>query len=305
MKNENNYMSSAIYSDLKNIRLIGLITLFICSTVFVFAQDTDPVKTRLSLVCTQLGEKQVEVMATLKARINKKYSPVQTAEVEIYALTDSSDVLLGKDISNAKGIVRYIIDSKDILQLTEGGTHGVKVVFRGDEGHKSSKRTSSFKPAVLEIITTENDSVKTIEVQLVVADDTAASLSGVEISIQVPRMFSNLPIETETTDDNGKAEFTFPNDLPGGFEGILDISAIADDTDEYATLQNNIKKEWGIPVTSLVAHTERELFSPNAPLWMVLSFAMLMILVWGHFIIVIYKLNLVRKEGKLLAQETS
>jgi hypothetical protein len=301
MNNLIRYQSHSIY--VRKLSVIFFVVFFTCCSSLVIAQDKKPIKTRISLECYQTGNDQLIVLADLKARPERSYVSLPESEAKIYALSDSSDVLLGTGISNSKGRVKYIVDLKNSSLARSDGMYGIKVTYAGDEAYDSADKSVEFAPARLEMkVTEESDSIKNLSVQLV-SKDTAATLSDVAISLQIPRMFSNLTVAKAMTDDKGMVEFTFPNDMPGDEEGMLDIVVKAVDTDNFASIENKMTKNWGIPVHEIIKEDARELWSPNAPLWMVLTFALLMVLVWGHFMVVVYKLFQIRKEGREMSLE--
>jgi len=303
-------MLTSIYNGKSIFRLFTLVTLSIILSVSpVFSseyfQDKKPLKTRLSLTCTQLANHQIMVQAKIRTKVDKQYVALPNAEITIYNLTDSTEILLGKGVSDEKGFVEIMVNAMDKLSINEDGYFSIMGSFDGDENHKASDNDFQFKPAILELNTTESDSVNLITIKIFEDSENASPLGDVEIALQVSRMFSNLTIATEYTDEDGIVEFEFPNDLPGGENGELFIFVKAEDTDDYASLENQLTKNWGTP-TSTINHQEaRALWRPNAPLWMVFTFAFLMMLVWGHFLIIIYKLSLIRKEGKSMVNETT
>ena len=265
-------------------------------------QDDTPLGTRLGLSCTQLADQQIAVQARIRARVDGQYVAIPNAEVKLYNRTDSADILLGMEISDQDGFVELMINAKDRLLLDDDGYYNVTASYEGDNDHKSSERELLFKPVTLDIVTTESDSVNTLTIQLNEQSINSLPVTDVEVALQVPRMFSDLTIVTDFTDDDGMVEFVFPNDIPGGTKGELLIMVQIADTDDYASIKSQLQTNWGVP-TERAEQESRTLWSPNAPIWMVLTFAFLMIMVWGHFLIIIRKLYLIQKEGKYLEAE--
>lgn len=265
-------------------------------------QDDTPLRTRVSLSCIQLPNHQMLVQAKIRARVEKKYVGVANADIEIYNLMDSTKVLLGKETSDQDGLIELIVKAKDQLQIRADGYYGLYVSYGGDENHQSSDDELLFKPAFLELKAAELDSVRTITIKVYDENGVGLPLEGTEVALQVPRLFSDLTIATDAIDEDGKVVLAFPDDLPGGENGELLITAKVEDTDDYASIQSQIQSNWGVPTSTLQPNHTRELWTPNAPLWMVFTFAFLMILVWVHFLIIIYKLYLIHQEGKSLGQ---
>jgi hypothetical protein len=268
-------------------------------------QDKKPLKTKLSLICTQLPNHQIMVQAKIRVRIEKQYVALSNAEIAIYNLTDSTEMLLGKGTTDDEGILELLVNANDQLSTNEDGYFSIMGSYEGDENHKSDDADLLFRSAILELNAEVVDSVKIISVKIFEESEDALPIGDAEVVLQVPRMFSNLTIATEYTDEDGIIEFEFPNDVPGGVNGELLIIVKVEDTDDYASLQSQIQQNWGTPTSAVNHQQERALWRPNAPIWMVYTFAFLMTLVWGHFLIIAFKLFKIRKEGKSLESETT
>ena len=266
-------------------------------------QDGKATKTKLSLNCTQLANHQVKVQAKLSARPEDQYVALANVEIVFYNVTDSAEILLGKGISNKDGLIEILVNSKEQLSMNEDGYFNIMASFEGDDINKSSDDEVLFKPAIFEMEAKVLDSVKTITIKTYDDSEEALPIEDLEVKLLVPRMFSDLTIASEYTDEDGMVAFKFPDDLPGGENGELVIIANADDSDDHASLQRQVENNWGVPVSISEHIEERSLWSPDAPLWMVITFSLLMILVWGHFFIIIYKLFAIRKEGMSLGDE--
>ena len=296
-----NRCTASNWSKIRLALLINLLMFLSVSLVFAaeYLQDGSPFRTRADVSCIQMPDHQLIVQGRIRARIEGQYQAVPNVALELYNQTDSTSILLGVDTTDARGYVELILNARDQLSIREDGYYTITVSYRGDEKYRSSDDELTFIPAYLDLATTIDDSIKKITVSIIKENENPASTEDLEISLQVPRMFSDLPIASDITDEEGIVEFEFPNDLPGGKNGELKIIAKIEDTDEYASLQSYVETDWGLPTASFHQET-RALWSPDAPLWMVGTFTFFMILVWGHFFIVLYKLYLIRKEGKIM-----
>ncbi len=287
------------------ILLMTLLLNLLASALFAKDfQEPDPIRAKLSLTCIQLQNHQVIVKAKLLAKPDKQYLVLANAAITFYNLTDSTEVILGKGITDKKGFAEIIVNAKDQLSIDEDGYYSIKGAYEGDENHKPSEDELLFKPAILEMEAEVLDSLKTITIKIYENSEEATPIGDAEVILQVPRMFSNLTIISDFTDEDGIVSFEFPNDLPGGKNGELLIMAKVEDTDEHASLQSQVQKDWGIPKsTTMEFHQTRTLWTPDAPMWMVITFSLLITIVWGHFLIIVYKLSLIRKEGKTFADK--
>jgi len=113
-------------------------------------------------------------------------------------------------------------------------------------------------------------------------------------------MFSDLKVGEGETDENGELELEFPAGLKGDQDGNLQVRAEIEDTDEYGNLVARFTQAWGEKVSYDINQLPRALWSPNPPLWMVIAFFVLMVAVWAHYGVIIWKMfriKAVSKEG--------
>jgi len=99
-----------------------------------------------------------------------------------------------------------------------------------------------------------------------------------------------LPIGDITTEENGKGEYKFPGDIPGGYDGELTVIGRIEENDKFGNVEAMYNTTWGVKKAEQLAKLPRALWSPDAPLWMVITFVVLMVGVWYHYILIIYKL---------------
>jgi hypothetical protein len=69
-----------------------------------------------------------------------------------------------------------------------------------------------------------------------------------------------------------------------------------DENEMYGNLEASVVQKWGIPVSDKIQDQPRALWSSHPPLWMLITFFILMAVVWGHYIVIVYQLIKLRKE---------
>jgi hypothetical protein len=109
-------------------------------------------------------------------------------------------------------------------------------------------------------------------------------------------MFSNLKIGEGTTDESGEAIVEIPNNLAGDANGNILLVASLTENEVYGNLEASATQQWGVPVSDVVKQLPRALWSPHPPVWMLVTFVILMGTVWGHYIVIIVQLFRLRKE---------
>lgn len=120
-------------------------------------------------------------------------------------------------------------------------------------------------------------------------------VKGAEVAFFLERTFGRLPIGTETTRDNGQASVSFPKDLPGGPDGRLHIAAEITAPPEYAAASTQAAFEADHVIPPEADPFPRALWSPHAPLALVLTIATLLSIVWTTYSFVIAQLIRIRK----------
>jgi hypothetical protein len=157
-----------------------------------------------------------------------------------------------------------------------------------------------IKDVFLEMSFDIEDSLKLLTVQALEFDTSGKQVpvEGLDINIGVKRLYSILPIEDIETDENGIGILEFPDDIPGDSIGMITIVAGIDEHDYYGTVTKIASVEWGLPVSYELKRLPRQLFTNEAPLWMIMAVFIALAGAWYHFFLSIYKLNKIKKVAK-------
>jgi hypothetical protein len=116
------------------------------------------------------------------------------------------------------------------------------------------------------------------------------------VGIFVQRSFNPLKIGEGTTDENGEASIEIPKNLPGDPKGNITLIAKLDENEVYGNLEASVTQQWGVPVSNVSQELPRALWSSHPPLWMMITFIVLMCTVWGHYLVIGVQLFRLRKE---------
>lgn len=257
---------------------------------FSFQEDALP--TELTLRYFQKGE-FVELQASL---LDEDGEPVSVVNIDFIVEINDSSINLGSVETNQKGIA---ILQKELAFLRRLGHHFTfEASFDGNDAYEPIAANREIQDAILNVKAETVDSVNTVFIQLLSWDEEneETGVSDIEIYFFIPRMFSQLPIGESYTDGDGEDQFEFPTDLPGGPAGELVLISKVDEHKNYGTIETKADVTWGIPTNS-AALPNRSLWSPDAPLWMLITFIILMSGVWFHYYLIIYKLIQINKKG--------
>lgn len=144
---------------------------------------------------------------------------------------------------------------------------------------------------------------KTLTAEIKVTDNKGkpVSIKDVEIMFYVERYFGDLPLgDAVLTDENGKAQIKFPNDIPGDEKGKVNIYTEFKDRESYGFDIGSLELNWGQPLHFENETLNRTLWGPNdrVPLWLLFSYILVTGGVWLGIFYVIFQLTRINKAGK-------
>jgi len=125
-------------------------------------------------------------------------------------------------------------------------------------------------------------------------------LSNIEVIVAVKRYFGNLPIgESIATNEKGVATFNLPTDVPGDKKGNLDL-VVKLNSEKAGDIKKTITLAIGIPTDKPSLTEKRALWNTSgmAPIWLILTYSIVVITIWSLIIFIIYKLYRLRKSSK-------
>lgn len=283
--------------NISRFTLIVALLLLMTSAEHISAQK-GPLTTRIDLTCEQTFSGDITLVAKGRYKEERSYIPLTSQEFEFYAYIEGEEQVLGNSSTDNKGFARLDIKSLDGWDLDEDSYYTIGVNYEGSEQYKDNFEEYSFKRAKVKVETDDSED-KSIDVQIVeIIEGEEIPVEDIEIAVAVPMMFSDLIIGSEYTDEDGMVSMTFPDDLPGDENGNISFIAKTIDADDYGVVTQSLNKVWGKPKATVIEES-RSLWTPDAPLWMVVTFSVLIIGVWGHFIYIIYELVKVKNEEKL------
>ena len=162
--------------------------------------------------------------------------------------------------------------------------------------------SGSIKEASILLSTTIADTIKSISASVtqVDANGNSTPLKDVDVTFYVKRMFGLMKLgedATVTTDENGKANINFPENIKGDAEGTVTILARIENDESYGTVETKTLEKWGIPVVPDNNSFPRALWGIKAPLWMLISFLAAVSGICFTLLYVFYQLYKIKNEA--------
>lgn len=224
----------------------------------------------------------------------------QTGEVPLPGLNIrfyNSETLLGESTTDAAGNAGYTIGSAMPLFAGEDGSWPFTAVFEGDSLTEETYSELSINDVDIEmqVIEEEGERIVTLNATTLTGDG-RVPVTGEEIGVYVPRMFSLLPVGIGMLDENGSFRMKFPDDIPGDSLGNLTVIGRFNDHYLFGNVEKREEVRWGTEA-EMASPVYRSLWSTLAPKWMIISLTVMLLGVWGHYTYVIINLFRIRKEG--------
>ena len=263
---------------------------------------TDSVKAKLQpkLGFSYLKNSDGSKSLICKVKVSSNDKDVPLKEVTLKFLTGNDlSVNLGNGITDFKGKVDYKIPVKYALTTNEEGKYSFKVEFAGNDTVEAATEEVKIIDATMEMTCNDADSIKTITVRAYKKDNgKIIPLKDEKIAFYIPRMFSMLQIAEAKLDSAGFATIEFPTGLTGDSIGNLTIIARFEGNSDFGYIEKTEIKKWGIATTEELLLEQRALWTAVAPVWMIVTLAIMLVGVWAHYLYVIIHMVIINNKGK-------
>lgn len=126
-------------------------------------------------------------------------------------------------------------------------------------------------------------------------------VAGAEVRLEAARRFGNLQLgEALMTNEEGFVFFNMPEDLPGDPEGKLTLIAQLDDEEEFGLVKTDTLLQAGLAYTPVSLTAERAMWNTmrKAPVWLLLTYGLGVLAVWGFIFLVMMQLRTIFKLGE-------
>jgi hypothetical protein len=250
----------------------------------------------IEFVTVQKSDKSIDCKIKMQAKVNGVFYKLPHLKITISYPSLAEDKILGFAITDAMG--KAVINVKtDSLVAGVDGKVLLKAKFAGVKGTESAEAEVSLKRALLTVSPITVDSVNSIQVKLVdLSNGTEMPIAQTMVGLYVQRQFFPLKIGEGTTDANGEATIEVPKNLPGNENKEMVFIARVDENENFSNLEASVTQTWGTTVSTDNVKAPRALWSSRPPLWMLITFIVLVTVVWGHYIVIVYELIRLRNE---------
>jgi len=262
----------------------------------VAKEESSLIAPSVEFVSVQKADKTIDLKAALKAKVKGAFIKLPLLKVKFLQINDSGEKELGFAITDEAGKAVFNAKGDSLVTDKDGKLH-FKAVFAGNKQMDPADGEVTIKRARLEITPVKEDSLLTVKLKLIdVGTGAEVPVPEIVLGVFVHRMFYPLKVGEGTTDTNGEASVEIANNLPGDANGNITLMAKLDENEIYGNLEASVVQKWGVAVSDKIENQPRALWSSHPPMWMLVTFFILMAVVWGHYIVIVYQLIKLRKE---------
>ena len=242
----------------------------------------------------------VILTATLSIIKGEATLALQNATVELNASDGLKGILFGRSKTDQEGIAVFKIASSG-LPADKKGMVFYTVKFTGSGKNPGAEASFNAKPAKIRLFFSIEDSIRVLKITATQKNEKGeeVAIPKETVPVYIPRLFSLLKIGEITLDEHGTGTLEFPKEIVGDTLGNLVVVAKIEEHDKFGFVQGQNVINWGVHKQYYKAEVpSRELWTPIAPLWMIITLIIMLAGVWAHYVYAVYELIMIRRLGK-------
>jgi len=298
---------------MKRILPVIIVALIVLTRpAFLCAQDkadtTAPAVTVLRFTCINTSDDSIQLRSTISVKHDEGNTNLVNAPVLFYAVGSDGDVKIGEAKTDVHGEAIIKVSTKSTFPRNEQQMFTFKAMYDGNAKYEASEGEFGLKPAKLKVSFYEEDSIKYVKVEgtQVNANGTETSIGAIDIVVGVQKMFSILKIAEISLDSTGVGTAEFPRDIIGDSLGNLTVIASIDENEIFGNVKGTAENTWGLKKHLISPdRPSRELWTPIAPLWMIITLIIMLAGVWGHYVYAVVQLVMIKKSSKTTEEVSS
>lgn len=270
------------------------------------ADTTAPATTVLQFICTSTSDDSLQLKATVSVKHEEGAKNLANAPVSFYSVEKNGDVKIGESKTDVHGVAVLKIASRNKYERNDQQMLSLKAMYDGNAKFEASESEFGLKPAKLKVSFYEEDSVRYVKVEgtQLNADGTETPITEGTVIVGVPKMLSILKIAEITLDSTGIGTAEFPKDVIGDSLGNLNVVAYIEENDIFGNVKASADNNFGLHKHLISPdRPSRELWTPIAPLWMIITLIIMLLGVWGHYVYAIIQLVMISKSSRQIPEE--
>lgn len=243
------------------------------------------------------------VVATIRQiGFNDRLEAGVNVPVKFYAMKGEEQELIGESITGPDGKAEMTLPEPTPLDLE--GYINLSILTEENSTYTGSEDDIALLDSRLRLEISELDSVRlmTCTVERIDSSGSVSPVEDIEVSFYVKRLFGFMPVEENNviyTSEDGIAEMEFPSTIKGDVDGKVTIVARVEEDDNYGNLESFQETTWGRPVIVDKNPFPRGLWTPRAPIRLMVVFSIIFGTIWFIYFYMFYSLGVIKKRSVL------
>ena len=267
----------------------------------LFAQDDEPGDIYMEFSTWKYNDMSRSLITTITSDNDEGEYFVKGLPVQ-FMLTDGEETIhLGEAISDANGIAEMNIHEGTIdYPKDEEGYIYFTARCEGSDQYWEAEEELMVKDVVVSISFEKDGEDKMVLFEgVILGVDEEWPLADDDFYFYVPRMFSDMKIADGWFEEDGTGYIDFPTTVIGDSTGNVLVIARLEEHYDYGNVEVSAMINWASPKQLIAAEKpSRELWTPVAPLWMIITLIIMLAGVWGHYFYAIFQLIMIKRSKK-------
>ena len=272
----------------------------------IFTQAEEPTDSTNISVESRMGlnylcnADTVILTAALSIRKGDFTLGLENAPVEFTASNGTTITRLGKAKTDQEGNAVFKVFIAG-LPSDKDGLISYLAKFTGTDKYPEAEASFIAKPAKIKLSFNIEDSMRIMKVTAIQKNEKGEEIPIAKetVHIYVPRLFSLLKIGEISLEEDGTGTLEFPKEIVGDTLGNLVVIAKIEEHDQFGFIEGRNTINWGVPKQYYKAEVpSRELWTPIAPLWMIITLLVMLAGVWAHYVYAVYELVMIKRLSK-------
>jgi len=278
----------------KSITYISLIFLIISYLhAGLLAQDSEPADIYMEFSTWKYNDMSRSLLAKITSDNDEGEYFVEGLSVQFSLINGEETLILGNAMSSADGIAELNIANGTMeYPKDEEGYIYFTASFDGSDAYWEAEEELMVKDVELSIRFEEEGDDKLVYFEgIIFGPEEEWPLADDDLYFYIPRMFSDMKIADGWFEEDGTGYIDFPTAVIGDSAGNVLVIARLEDHYDYGNVEVSDMINWAIPKRLIKAEGPvRELWTPIAPTWMIITLIIMLAGVWGHYIYAIVQL---------------
>jgi len=280
---------------MKNLNKILVFVVLFIFNLNLFAQEKD---VYMTFITWKYSDESRSLVTNLTTDGEEDEIPASGVEVNFFTVSDTGEIYIDKVLSDNNGVAEFKLPQGIYIHKDEEGFMQFLARTSENEVYYATEEELAVKDVKIGFSFDLIDSVKTISYSGVIigVDGEESPLPDDDLYFYIPRMFSDLKIADGWFEEDGTGVLDFPEGIIGDTLGNVEVIARIEEHYDYGYVEKRQTIDWAIPNHMIYAEgPSRELWTPIAPMWMIVTLIIMLVGVWGHYFYAIYQLYKIKK----------